>query len=223
MAAGNRIRGIRSPIPQGYVLANVAGGNQQLVAIADLLAQGPAGAGAIVAAGGGGSSTLISTQTANNTATSLAWAGLSGYSYYDLVVANLLPATDGVHFGLQFGFGGTPTWDTSAAHHYSSNQVKDDGTGATNGSSTLAYVQINAFAGNAGGGMSGRMTITTDANDHFVVGSTYGRTSVGGSSVYFSWMFTGFLHHVAALTAIRIISDSGNINTGKASLYGVSS
>jgi hypothetical protein len=71
--------------------------------------------GTCVGSGGGssGAMTLVSTQTASNSA-SLQWTGLTG-QLYQLRCSAIVPASDGTDlFSLQFGTGGgTPTWLTS--------------------------------------------------------------------------------------------------------------
>lgn len=68
---------------------------------------------AVCAAGFTGvSGQCVWTKTANNTATSLAWAGLAA-NEYDLRCSGIIASNATNTYFVQFGEGGTPTWETS--------------------------------------------------------------------------------------------------------------
>jgi hypothetical protein len=159
-----------------------------------------------------GAMVLISTQTASASA-SLSWTGLSTYTRYMLILENIVPATSNAQTRVQIGTGATPTYVTSG---YSCGSDAFEGNFAgfliSNGNFTVSNGGLNATitlmtptAGYAG------YTFTSAWFDGS--GDTLARYAAGG----------GRNTSTSTVTAFRLIFDSGNITSGKASLYGISS
>jgi len=171
-------------------------------------------------AGGGSAMTLISTLTASSSAT-LSWTGLSGYSKYLLILQNIIPATNNTTLYLQFGTGSGPTYITSS-YYWSVESIGISASSNTGGSS-VSQIGISSSVVNSGTGLSGFAHITgmnsgsyaaVNFHDFYVPGITSAVTYVGGGTQNTD---------TNAKTAIQIYMNSGNINTGTASLYGISS
>ena len=191
-------------------LAN-AGANERTTtqAIADL-------------AGGGGAVDLISTQTADNTASSIEWTGIPARDYYKLCVQNLRPATDGITLSLQFGTGAGPTWDTVSTNYVWTGRNNNDTaeTGVFGSFSSTGLFGYLGFYGNAVGGIGGAIEITGDGTNYWANVTLMGKSTDGK---WYAW--NGSIKWAASgtATAVRLIASSGNLNTGKGSLYGLTS
>jgi len=175
-----------------------------------------------------GAITLISTQTASSSA-SLQWTGLSGYDKYIIVFENVIPATNNVILYLQFGTGSTPTYITSnyqnlSVYGYASGSTAQT---STNQNSSQIYVTNVNGVNNTGYGVCGFMNI-----EGFISTTNYTSTTnnlVWGGTV--ASALTDFVQSGGAYlgatstakTAIKIYFSSGNITSGTASLYGISS
>ena len=158
---------------------------------------------------GGGSTvgglTLISTQTASNSA-SLQWTGLTGNNYL-LIVQNIVPATESDNLGLVFGTGGGPTWQTS-------NYVSSDG--GTTGQFPRNAIYLGKSVEYTNTGVSGSVTLPglNSGATAWITGETMFQGSAGTSHLY-----TVGGAGPASGTAIKLRFDSGNIVSGSASLY----
>lgn len=167
--------------------------------------------------------TLISTQTANNTSAFLSWTGLSTYKFYVLILKTLVCSSTGNLLYLQFGEGVTPTWDTSS---YAYSNMRNNPT-----ASIVQYANSTSDSGLAIGIMNSTTNqdgITGWINIGDLTSSTSYK-STGGiiTAVYAGTAYTYFHGgeyngNSNVITAIRL-NATGNIISGTASLYGISS
>jgi hypothetical protein len=167
-----------------------------------------------------GAMTLISTQTASNSA-ALTFTGLSGYRAYYLLFTNLTPITTTNMLLVYLGYGSTPTYITSGYHITST--FSSLSTGATqyalsSGSITLSNGNQQTGALNA---FNGFLTINN------VNSSTYPSaqyiSSYGGGGAYYTETGSGIIaSNAGPTTAITIYYTSGNISSGSVTLYGLS-
>jgi len=152
--------------------------------------------------------TLISTQNMAGVST-INWTGLGSYSYYKIIVNNVL-GVNGDVFNIQFGYGATPTYLTSGYYQnrlYGSNTA----TGADGGSSYTSIMAgyIAAIA------CQSEMLITSNANGVFA-----NIKHITPNAYIFE--VAGAYPSNIAFSAIKI--NGGNTWTsGTASLYGISS
>ena len=165
----------------------------------------------------------IWTLTANNTATNLAWTGLTGDNY-EAKCWGLVPATNGASVGIQFGEGGTPTWETASyewADQYISSNTTTTGTDTNKTSQfTITFATLSSTTGLVTGsfivtGLS--RTVTHGMVKQVFQFGTSAHFYVPGGGVY-----TGDTN---AITAIRLITDNGsgstngNLSSGSCTLY----
>jgi len=167
-----------------------------------------------------GAMTLISTLTASNSA-SLAWTGLSGYNKYIIILDNILQANAGTQvLQIQVGTGST-TYITSGYYYAYMLFTASPISGKNNSAS---YFSTDAS--------SGYFDNTTYRNGYInIEGFTSGYTNfqsivnypvpAGNNNNYGTC--GGFVSNNTTKTAIKISMDSGNIASGTASLYGISS
>jgi hypothetical protein len=170
-----------------------------------------------------GAMTLISTLTASSSA-SFEWTGLSGYDKY-FVIFDGITGTNSVTMQMQVGTGSGPTYLTS---NYSCSYFAIDSTGATSAiSSVLGSVPLSQFT-IINSGTSGRfngfleiggMINGADASAWWhtlFVNNTSGNTGSCNGRTFFP------ISNTTVKTAIKIYMSSGNITSGKATLYGLS-
>jgi len=174
------------------------------------------GAGSITIASTAGASglTLISTLTASNSA-SLAWTGLSGYTSYIMIVEDILLATAGALY-LQQGTGATPTWITSSYYTQASSNQNATVNNLTGG----AGINIDASAAGTITPINSFVYISQISGGYFQA-SSYGNLNNYLGGTLKNLYCTGTSFNSTATTAIRLISASGNLTSGKASLYGL--
>jgi len=170
------------------------------------------------APGGGSAMTLISTQTASSSA-SLSWTGLSGYDYYFIILENFIPVAAGDNIGLVVGIGST-TYLTGN-YNYAAARTTYAGSTSGPGGTSFAYCPFDSGYGTSSavnatghlkGILSGKFSFD-NANHMYQDSSTYPSSFVAGS----------LIGNSSAITAFKLVYASGNISSGKASLYGISS
>ena len=161
--------------------------------------------------------TLISTQTASSSA-SIAWTGLSGYDKYMLIFQNLIPDTAGASFYCQLGFGATPTYITSG--YYSFYFYNAGGTLTGGNFASASQMPISVYYTSSLVTYYGNQTIFEGFTSLGGVGSQSQGIRGNGVGMY----ATGFVPSGGVpITALKIYFQNGNITSGTASLYGISS
>jgi len=169
--------------------------------------------------------TLISTLTASNSA-SLVWTGLSGYDKYLVIAENLLPVSPSGNNLITLGYGATPTYITSGYYFTSFTFNYPTGTGAgvfgTNSSETAIYLQRYAMTSTTTQYQATCLIngCSSGINKGYFVDASWNDLSSPGLELYKK---TGTLVNTNAITAIKVTNDSGNLGTGKVSLYGITS
>jgi hypothetical protein len=218
IAVGNLTGGSNGTIPY-----QSASGTTQMLAVGtsgQVLQTNGAGAPSWITPSAG-AMTLISTQVGNGSSQSISWTGLSTYTKYILVV-NSIQLSGASFIEIQFGYGST-TWYTS---------------GYTNQTVYSTSTSVATFGGGAGGiQFNGNNVKATTAPGMFASAII----QIGdGSTIYPSAVTqAGYLNSSASaiettntsgyqttvsnqVNAIRIFSNQ-LLNTGSASLYGISS
>jgi hypothetical protein len=170
--------------------------------------------------GVGGAWTLIGTQEASNDA-SLTQTGLdSTYDTYAIVISDMVPATDATKITVRFGdSGGVDSAASDYQYHFSQS---DAASGAYAGDGqTLAEIRLSQ-CGNAAGEGCGAMLFLHRPGDGttrpFLSGT---HASIDESSAIQGGHVFGARTAVITLDRIQIIAQSGNLSTGRFSVYGV--
>jgi hypothetical protein len=168
-----------------------------------------------------GAMTLISTQTASNSA-SLEWTGLSGKNNYILMLNCIRPVTNATQLYLQFGTGST-TYVTSGYYYGFQGELSSatyTDNGFANASGIAPFNNYNTVANN---GTSAIYNIYNMNNSQDTYLNGLWTLAINTSPVYFSGYIGGALTgNTTIKTAIRLILSSGNISSGTASLYSIS-
>jgi hypothetical protein len=169
--------------------------------------------------------TLISTQTASNSA-ALSWTGLSGYNNYAVVLNGIAPSTTSGFLYFQVGTGSGPTYITTS---YVNNDSGLNGNGTVTNSANFTTTSIIVVGGLNGIGVrstssvSGRVSFFNMTNS-LLTAAEYAASYQDQSSNLFTLGFgNGNTTNTTVKTAIRLFWASGNIASGTASLYGITS
>lgn len=176
-------------------------------------------------AASGASLVLISSQVASNSAT-IDFTGLTNtYEAYEVWLSNVKPATDQVEFWLRVGTGAGPTYQEDATDYYWQTEAMSGGVSAIQGD-TADNEMVLTHTGAAGLGNA--------TGEHFTGVVRFGNPAASDSHNFF-WegtyrdsanvprpMWGGGGYEVdEAITAIRFLMSSGNIASGRFSLYGL--
>lgn len=176
---------------------------------------------------------VISTQVASGSAT-IDFTGIDGtYDSYLLMIDAVQPTTDAVSFGMRVGTGATPTWVTtgykSVASFFSSAAGFDSASISStdriiigaDGTNRTAGTSYNSKLGNATGeNLRCRITFSKPADNNFILFDIVG-SYVGSDGDLISFTGSGMRNTAAAITALRFLTGSGTISTGRFTLYGM--
>ena len=176
--------------------------------------------------------TLISSQTASNSASLSFTSGLdSTYKAYKFIFTNIRPATENASFGFQgstdngSNYGVTIT--SSAFRQYNREDGADNGLGYVTASDLAQSSSLQRIADEANAdadqGVSGSMQVfnpsSTTYVKHFI--STTNFAHLGVQPYTENHYIAGYMNTTTAINAIRFNFTSGNITAGKISLYGI--
>ncbi|HDZ38955.1 MAG TPA: hypothetical protein ENH62_11815 [Marinobacter sp.] len=177
---------------------------------------------------GGGAWTLIGTQDASSSA-SLTQTGLddSIYDTYAIVLADLVPATDNVEPYIRVGdSGGIDSAGSDYAWGASSMSLNTttgtEGYFEDNADSQIKLTGTNAVGSAAGEGYGGVFYLhrPSGGNMQPCISGLY--FNFNGSAVPLSGFSTGARLSVITLDRIQFFFSSGNIATGRLTVYGIS-
>jgi hypothetical protein len=174
-----------------------------------------------------GAMTLISTQTASNS-TSLQWTGLSGYNSYVLIFNNIQISSVNSKICMQVGTGSGPTYLTSGysqsiLYQSQGSASAIQGTGYTYLTLTPVGISVSgSFSGDIAG-INGNITLngfltqylSIEGVSQYVSYTSLSQINASGGGVQYSTS--------APYTAFKMYPNAGNITSGTASLYGISS
>jgi hypothetical protein len=170
--------------------------------------------------GGGGAATLISTQTANNTANNFTWLNLTGKHYQ--VRCNIQVATNAADLAIQFSTDNSTFDAGAAAYEWAVYGITIPSFGAiATGSAGDTGFRIRSAT--PGFSNTAHQTFTmsffdlNNAAEHRVIG--HGTILDGAPAKRVISMGGTYLTGTTAVQGIRIVASSGNLNAGSCSLY----
>jgi len=168
---------------------------------------------------------FISTQAASNSATIDFTTGLDDtYDAYEIVISNAKPQNDDVQLQMLIGTGGGPTYQTSG--YAWSVQGQSSSSVANDGSASAAFMGLSFVAGStaAVGNASGEnygATIKFNNPELTDFMEIYGFGAYSRSDATRTLVSVGGRYNTAgAITAVRFKFSSGNIASGRFTLYG---
>jgi hypothetical protein len=171
-----------------------------------------------------GAMTLISTQTASNSA-SLSWTGLSTYRSYLLILSNIVPQTSADQLNVQLGTGSGPTYIASSYYHSAVLNATNSSTPFGNSGSndnTIDLTSGSTIAASSNGMSAVIYLINMLASPASTARVMFNCNYATGSTTFWNVQGTGVLaFNTDPKTAVRILFDTQNIASGSASLYGI--
>ena len=172
-------------------------------------------------AGGGGAWNLIGTAVASNSA-SLTQTGLdSTYDSYAIAISDLLPATDSAITYMRFGDSGgidsgaadynwhVASWNAAAEVRNDNSDSKIELGHEDGVDSTAVSLQAMLFLNTPGDGVG----------YHMISGT--GVTGAGSGTNRYSHVFGGGYRIDATLDRVQIYFSSGNITSGRMTVWGI--
>lgn len=182
-------------------------------------AQLPAVDGSLLTNVNSGAVTLISTQTASNSATIDFTSGIDAtYTHYILEISNLIPVTNNVNALINMQQGGT--FSLGSAYYITGSKIT---TGAVTTYNTTAGTSFVLSSG----------TLVANGDPHFIIFEffnpavlnalliKYYMNLLPNSSQPDIFYGAGSLNSILATTGIQFLFSSGNISTGTFKLYGM--
>jgi hypothetical protein len=183
-------------------------------------------------AGGSGNWVWIATQTASSSS-SLNFDNQfsSTYIAYRLVLINILPASNSANLWLRFGTGTGPVTYISSGYIYQLCDINNNGSNnAYPGYVSSAFNQVLiTYANNNGistsatyGGVCGTIDLFVTAGSSNVANgiSQMSYESYNDTSHYANTT-SSFQHPAASFTSVQLLMSTGNIASGSAYLYGL--
>ncbi len=177
----------------------------------------------VSAAMGGGAWKLIGTNVASTTA-ALTQTGLdSTYDTYAVVISDLVPAADGETLRMTVGDSGGLDVGASDYSYHNNRTTHASGTYAGVATATNANCTLSGACGNAAGeGYGGILYIHRPGDGTMQPTFSWHGTSVTDTTVGLYGAGSGKRNAVIALDRVSIFFNSGNIATGRMSVFGIS-
>ena len=173
--------------------------------------------GATPSNGGSGSVTASGTVVLDDT-----------YDSYQLVISNLQPSTDDTELWLRIGIGGTPTYQTTL-YDYAFRYERISSPGAVNATSqakivlageTAATGAVSSSTSEAGASVTVLFDNPDSAFPTLFCYQGAWQAQVSTPGTLYSVTGVGCWQSTTAITAIRLMFESGTIASGRATLYG---
>jgi hypothetical protein len=152
------------------------------------------------------------------------------YDTYELSLSNLIPATDDSELWLRVGTGGGPTYQTTLYDYsFRYERVTSPGTIGLTSQAKIVLAGETAATGAVSSSTSeagASVTIRFDNPESAAIPKLFcyqgaWQASVNTPGTLYTCTGAGVWQSVTAITAIRIMFESGNITSGRASLYGI--
>ena len=171
----------------------------------------------------GGAWTLIATAVASNSASLTITGVTSTYDTYVLTYANIVGQTDGQMLGIRYGDGGGidsggSDYSINRSITYVNSTVNDYGTTGRN------FMDVSKDEGNASGeGCSGHAYLHALTDGTIYPSMDYTTSSMPSNATYkpASYTGSGMLNASMTVTQVQLIFSSGNIVSGRITLYGI--
>lgn len=164
----------------------------------------------------------ISTQTASSSAT-INFTGLtSEFSQYIVIISDLAPATDAVDFLMRTSTNGGSTYDAGATDYgYALSTLNDAGTAGSTFAASDTAIILGTGLGNAANEINTFNIYIFNPSAANNCHIRYEGTQVNTTSNLRTASGAGRRKATADVDAIRFLMSSGNITSGKFTLYGL--
>jgi hypothetical protein len=173
---------------------------------------------------------LLSSQTASNSASIVFTSGIdSTYEEYVFGFYNILLATDGEHFDVNFSTDGGSNYNmTKTTTNFDTTHTEGDGdagltyrTARDLGQSTASANIANTVGGGSDEGCAGGMHLFNPAGTVLVKHFISRIQGYGQSSYSREYFAAGYINSTSDIDAVQFASSSGNITSGTIKMWGV--
>ena len=177
----------------------------------------------------GGGLNLISTQTASSSSSLSFTSGIdSTYKEYIFHFINIHPATDGVDFTFQASTDTGSSYGVTTTHSYFNAYHNEGDSGAALAYETVAdlaqstsYQRLNGAFNDDDGSVSGTLHLFDPSNTTFVKHFMTAFNVSNASDQILTTYSGGYANTTSAINAIDFKVNSGNIDSGTITMYGV--
>lgn len=145
----------------------------------------------------------------------------SAHDAYQIILKDIVTATDSTSLGLRFSTNGGSTYDSGANYDWVTNVVFLAGgstpTQSLQGTHNDTLIQLAASQSNAAaGGLSGSFILTgvNSTSDNKRLSGTYANKGSAAGAATETGQVGGSYNSTTAVNALRIIAGSGNITSG---------
>jgi hypothetical protein len=147
---------------------------------------------------------------------------LAGYNNYLLILENILPASSSIPEVI-LGTGGGPTYVTSGYTYNVLYSTASTATAINSTSTTSLAITGTQNSYNSGDGISAVIYLYnfTNSGDSSATAQAVVQTAASTYGIFIGSYY--LLSNASAKTAVKVVMSSGNITSGTASLYGISS
>lgn len=165
-----------------------------------------------------GAVSYLASATASSSA-AISFTGLSNsYYMYQIVLSQLIPATNGANLQLQVSTNNGSSYISSASAYAYDFLLTTNGSVTALGSSATALIINSGQSSSAANGMSGIIQLyNVGSSAYFTVTTSGSYTSTG--AVY-ALTGGGFTNAATNVNAIQLLYSTGNITSGSMYLYG---
>jgi hypothetical protein len=172
-----------------------------------------------------GAIVLIETQVASSDASLDFDTGFSGYSKIWVMFENVIPATDAVHLRMRVSTDGGSSYLSTNIYTNACYTSADVSSGANVGQNSQAQFEVCEYSGTGSAaneyGISGELKIY-GFNSAAAYKQSNGQIWHAGSSGHWRiFNMGGEIETTTALNAVQFYFSSGNIESGKISIYGI--
>ena len=186
--------------------------------------------GLVKAAAGGGVWTLIETITASSDSTIEFDSGIDGtYPIYVIKFINIHPATDETHFEVNFRDGSTAYDATKTTTNIQAYHNEDDSTGilryevSEDLAQSTGVQQLATYQGNdSDQALCGYLTLFAPSDTTFIKHFMARTSSVQYNDRQRDNYIAGYCNVTAAIDGVQFSMSTGNMDSGKISLFGIS-
>ncbi|SRR5216684_1310244 len=159
---------------------------------------------------------LLNTLTAASSATLADTTSMtSAYSSYEIILINVVPATNTVQLMLQVHSGGT-----FPATAYICSSAIFSGSTVTSGTPTTFFPLSHTSVVNSTPGISGKILVSSVNTSGLHMWNYAGTQTQTGITV-FPFISTGYWNSAAVIDGFQILFSSGNITSGTVKIYGL--
>jgi hypothetical protein len=172
--------------------------------------------------GGSGSFVLVEEHTASSSAElDFTTCFTSTYDDYQVEVVNLVPASNGVFFGIQFSTNGGSTYDSGTNYTWSGLRFTSSASALAGSNAQGSIIITGGSVVNTGTsiGLVGTIHMYDPLNGSLAL-QVSGQSSTNDGNVY-AGFYVGSYNVVAAVNAFRVLTSSGNIASGTVRCYGL--